>query len=529
MTRAATAIDPFGPTANPSLYVPRPSTREALARVREFVDAGRRPVALVGPPGIGKTMLLRVLTLQLEDRYRMVFVPHPTLSTSDLCAWALSLLGEVPSADPERALVRRALQEQRDGSALLLVVDDADTMPINTARRLGELTRGSEGALRLLVSAADDVRAGRFLQALDPDGHGDEVRLTEPMNEQETVQYVRSRLEATKAPPAVRGRFDAGSLARLHRASGGNPRRLHEVASQILEAEFEEPIEAVSHAQPALRVVRPGAGAESIEEAVPAPEAPEPWTASPPDPLADPLPPVDAPSAAGPTPPEAAITPAPMARAEGPQAKAAPPAPPTDPGGESLVLSGPRFQPAGVRFIPPARGARRPIRRSAPPGLLVPLGVAALVAVAAVVIPLLTPRIVREMTPRPERPATTPLVVEEGRAGGPIASLPPRERLLDEPRDAPLGAAGPGAVTGPSSGELSLAEDAAAPIEPVAVSVNAVPWAEIEVDGIVVGVTPLANLPLVPGPHVVRARMPDGRTLERRVEIGPETRHLSFE
>jgi hypothetical protein len=61
------------------------------------------------------------------------------------------------------------------------------------------------------------------------------------------------------------------------------------------------------------------------------------------------------------------------------------------------------------------------------------------------------------------------------------------------------------------------------------VNVNASPWAVIEVDGIELGETPLAAVPLRPGPHAFRARLPDGRIVERTVEIGQGNRHVVFE
>ena len=64
---------------------------------------------------------------------------------------------------------------------------------------------------------------------------------------------------------------------------------------------------------------------------------------------------------------------------------------------------------------------------------------------------------------------------------------------------------------------------------PLAVQINASPWANIEVDGIDLGATPLANVPLLSGKHAFRAEMPDGRIIERTVEIDAETRFISFE
>jgi len=63
---------------------------------------------------------------------------------------------------------------------------------------------------------------------------------------------------------------------------------------------------------------------------------------------------------------------------------------------------------------------------------------------------------------------------------------------------------------------LPAALPAAAPIR---VSLNARPWARIEVDGREIGVTPLAEVPIAPGLHHFRARLADGRVIERSVRV----------
>jgi NAD(P)-dependent dehydrogenase (short-subunit alcohol dehydrogenase family) len=52
---------------------------------------------------------------------------------------------------------------------------------------------------------------------------------------------------------------------------------------------------------------------------------------------------------------------------------------------------------------------------------------------------------------------------------------------------------------------------------------------EIELDGSPLGVTPLAAIEVEPGRHRFRARMADGRVLQRDVVLSPERRHLVFE
>ena len=72
-------------------------------------------------------------------------------------------------------------------------------------------------------------------------------------------------------------------------------------------------------------------------------------------------------------------------------------------------------------------------------------------------------------------------------------------------------------------------EPAAPPAIPVDVQINARPWATISIDGDEVGETPLAGISVPTGPHRFAARFPDGRTVERVIDVAPDNRHVSFD
>ena len=78
---------------------------------------------------------------------------------------------------------------------------------------------------------------------------------------------------------------------------------------------------------------------------------------------------------------------------------------------------------------------------------------------------------------------------------------------------------------GPAAGAREIAPAAAT----LSVQVNARPWANIEVDGVDLGPTPIAGIPLLAGRHHFRARMPDGRVIERDVDVSAENRFIVFE
>ena len=72
------------------------------------------------------------------------------------------------------------------------------------------------------------------------------------------------------------------------------------------------------------------------------------------------------------------------------------------------------------------------------------------------------------------------------------------------------------------------APPAASPRPTVVVSINARPWARIEVDGQEIGITPLGSVRLRAGPHRFRAHLPDGEVVERTLEVDARRSHFAF-
>jgi type II secretory pathway predicted ATPase ExeA len=226
-------VDPFAPTCDPRGYVARPACETALARLEAAVAQGR-PCAISGPPGLGKTLLLRVLEARLAGRARSVFVPYGALEPGDFCRLVLGLMGRSASAepDPEQGLREEARRVAAVGVPLLLLLDDAQAIPLPSVRRLVALASESAGALRLAAVAADDPRAARVLAAFGSElAH---VRFASAMSEEETARYVATRLAQASAPPATLARLGPETVRWLHRESSGVPRRVHQLAGWLL-------------------------------------------------------------------------------------------------------------------------------------------------------------------------------------------------------------------------------------------------------------------------------------------------------
>ncbi len=233
----------FGETVDPQSHVPRPATEARLDSLADWCRShgpGSTVAALVAPPGLGKTHLLRVLEARLQDAGRALYLPYAGLSLPDLARWVQGLIGvrsplRVASTDPDEDALR-SLAGLADGPErpLRLLIDDADSMPAATLRALVLVLARARSPVRLVLALGDDSRAARLLAALDPLAPR-ELSYREPLDEPETEAYLRARLARAGLGSELLDGLDPRTVARIRALSGGVPRRIHRVVLALVE------------------------------------------------------------------------------------------------------------------------------------------------------------------------------------------------------------------------------------------------------------------------------------------------------
>jgi type II secretory pathway predicted ATPase ExeA len=582
---ARSAGEAFALTSDPGAYVPSPERERALAQMASALAAGAVP-CLEGPTGIGKTLLLQLLAQRVSNRFDPLYLPYPMLSAPEVCTLAIGLLGHELTPDPEATLLRIAAERAARGRPLLLLIDDATSLPPDSARGLAALREQAAGALHLALAgigsnALHDASAAFGATLM-------RVTLQERIPRTELRDYVAAQLDHASAPASLRRAFDDEVLDELERAASGNPRRLHLAAQSILQRAEKSPApEPVETRAAAPAIAAPATAEPPVPRAEPAP-TPTPTTTPTPAPRVAPAVPdepigeyrvVRRPTAAPPPEPPRATS---VARETPPARQVAPleeppalevrPAPLNPPRREVEPVVAAAAAPTAELPTPPwqepaapAAAARARVKVAAEPAperpprriRTVPIFFA-VALVSAVLGFVLASRLQRDLPmPRPAAPITAERAPAPARTPPPAA--PPAEEPVAEapeptPVPTPTAAAPTPELASPLASEPAPAETpepaqaatpvpapTAAPAPEVApappppppvvieISINASPWALIEIDGKEIGETPLGGVAVERGPHRFVARFPDGRVVDRTVAIDAAHRTLVFE
>jgi general secretion pathway protein A len=160
--------DPFGVTPDPRFLYLGLSHREALASLMHGIEAHRGFMALIAPPGMGKTTLLFRLLEHLRASADTIFHFQTQCTARELLRYLLADLGSEPTTDDAVALHQQFNQEllRRNvlGRPVVVVLDEAQNLNdevLEAIRLLSDFETTRAKLMQIVLSGQEQLLTRR--------------------------------------------------------------------------------------------------------------------------------------------------------------------------------------------------------------------------------------------------------------------------------------------------------------------------------------------------------------------------------
>lgn len=237
--------EPFSIAPDPRLLFMSERHREALAHLLYGVKGGGGFVLLTGEIGTGKTTVCRSFLEQVPPHVNLAYIFNPKLTVPELLETVCHEFGiPVPQEDLLPPTVKEyldplnafLLESHAAGRNNVLVIDEAQNLSADVLEQLRLLTNletSERKLLQIILIGQPELREMLARPELEQLAQRVTARFhLQALTEAETGQYVRHRMEVSGLKRPLP--FDKRALRRVHRLTGGVPRRINLLCDRAL-------------------------------------------------------------------------------------------------------------------------------------------------------------------------------------------------------------------------------------------------------------------------------------------------------
>jgi general secretion pathway protein A len=242
---------PFGVTPDPRYLYFSAMHREALASLFYGIETGCGFLALIAPPGMGKTTLLLQLLERLRKSARTVFLFQTQCDSREFFRYLLTDLGVDASnqniAHMHESLNSILLSNAQMGRRFVLVIDEAQNLKkpvLETVRLLSDFETSSSKLMQIVLCGqpplADKLSHPHLMQLRQ---RVSIVSRLQPFDRAEVIHYIRHRLNV--AGYAGPGLFNDDAVDQIVAHSEGIPRNINNICFNALTLGYAKRLEQI--------------------------------------------------------------------------------------------------------------------------------------------------------------------------------------------------------------------------------------------------------------------------------------------
>lgn len=272
--------DPFALGPNLKFLFRSHAHAETMAHLGYGLEQGEDIILIVGAIGTGKTLALHNLQAKVSTLFRQALVNVTRVSYIEFLKLVLHELEVTwpPHADAADLLVlikEAALAEHREGRKILLVVDEAQNLDVETlegVRLLTNIGQPDKQLFQIVLAGQPGLEALIERPALAQLRQRIRIHYKlEPLTARETGEYIEHRTQVAGAREPL---FTPPAIRRIHDLSGGIPRLVNHLAGHALLAAFVDKSRSVDASHVAAEGMPEAPAAGEPSSGTPEPEAP---------------------------------------------------------------------------------------------------------------------------------------------------------------------------------------------------------------------------------------------------------------
>jgi type II secretory pathway predicted ATPase ExeA len=231
---------PFMASPRPQFYHPAAAIDAALRGTERCIRRAEGVALVVGAPGMGKSLLLAKVAEHVRDDFDVALLSGASICTRRaLWQAVMAAIGEpfrgIDEAELRIALVERVRGLAATGSGLVILVDEAHTLPTRLIEELRLLTNVPTPLPAVHIVLAGSTRLEEMLAAPRMESLAQRIAVRgylEPLDHTETLAYLRTQTKA--AGLAWEKLFAPGSDDAVFQATDGVPRLINQLCDQAL-------------------------------------------------------------------------------------------------------------------------------------------------------------------------------------------------------------------------------------------------------------------------------------------------------
>jgi general secretion pathway protein A len=226
--------EPFHITPDPEFLFLSPSHKEALGSIIYGVGHKKGFVLLTGEVGVGKTTIVRSYLEDVDrSKLKIIYIFNSNVSFQGLLKTIYRELGITALADDVFELVNQLhyvlIEEYKKGITVVLIIDEAQNMPVETLeniRMLSNLETSTDKLIQIVFCGQPEFEQKLERKELRQLKQRIAVKATiRPLTAEESRAYILHRLQKASAESTTL--FTDGAVRKIVKEAHGIPRLIN--------------------------------------------------------------------------------------------------------------------------------------------------------------------------------------------------------------------------------------------------------------------------------------------------------------